>query len=363
MRLEGVRVYKNYNKSPFIDGKNAVVGIIANPLSARDIRRLVSRSSGLQIADRANMVMRAITGLSAAGVNEIVIMPDKSGLAAMILYQLGDSEQRKKRFDSDISFIEMPVTGTVEDTTTAAKHMMERQIDAIITLGGDGTSRAVAEVVKDIPMMCMSTGTNNAFPVNIEATIAGLATGIIARELVDKEKCCIKNKSLHLYKEKKRISSALVDIAVTNNLWNGSLALWKPEMIDQLYVSFASPVAVGISSIAAQLEIIDRQDNEGLFAKLDHADDPEFSVMAPIAPGLIKRIGVKHYQKLSPGKFYPLESKNCSIAIDGERCVAVSESEQVEILIDRNGPITIDAPKTMEAACMQDVFSESHYVH
>ena len=40
------------------------VGIIANPVSARDIRRIVSHAGNLTINDRANIVLRLLTGLA-----------------------------------------------------------------------------------------------------------------------------------------------------------------------------------------------------------------------------------------------------------------------------------------------------------
>ena len=51
---------------------------------------------------------------------------------------------------------------------------------AIVVLGGDGTHRVVAKACGDVPLCALSTGTNNAFPEMREATVAGLATGLVA---------------------------------------------------------------------------------------------------------------------------------------------------------------------------------------
>ena len=53
--------------------------------------------------------------------------------------------------------------------------MVERDVAAIVVLGGDGTHRVVAAHCGDIPLLALSTGTNNAFPELREATVAGLA--------------------------------------------------------------------------------------------------------------------------------------------------------------------------------------------
>ena len=50
----------------------ATVGIIANPVSARDIRRVIANATSLQITDRANIVLRVLTCLKAAGVGDKV---------------------------------------------------------------------------------------------------------------------------------------------------------------------------------------------------------------------------------------------------------------------------------------------------
>ena len=44
----------------------ASIGIIANPVSARDIRRVIANASNLQIADRVNIVLRVLGGAAAA---------------------------------------------------------------------------------------------------------------------------------------------------------------------------------------------------------------------------------------------------------------------------------------------------------
>ena len=48
-----------------------LVGIIANPVSARDIRRVIANASSLQITDRANIVLRVLASLKAVGVERL----------------------------------------------------------------------------------------------------------------------------------------------------------------------------------------------------------------------------------------------------------------------------------------------------
>jgi len=71
-------------------------------------------------------------------------------------------------------------TGTAADTTAYAQMMAGHCSAAVVLLGGDGTMRAAVPGLGDTPMLALSTGTNNAFPVMIEATVAGMALGMIA---------------------------------------------------------------------------------------------------------------------------------------------------------------------------------------
>jgi len=50
--------------------RGVVVGIVANPASGRDIRRLVAQASLYPMAEKCNMVLRLLSGLRATGVGE-----------------------------------------------------------------------------------------------------------------------------------------------------------------------------------------------------------------------------------------------------------------------------------------------------
>jgi len=60
------------------------IGLIANPVSARDIRRIIANASNLQIADRVNIVMRVLTAAHSLGVERVLVMPDNGGIRALL---------------------------------------------------------------------------------------------------------------------------------------------------------------------------------------------------------------------------------------------------------------------------------------
>jgi len=58
----------------------SAIGIIANPVSARDIRRVIANATALQITDRANIVLRILSCVKACGVEHVWMMPENGGI-------------------------------------------------------------------------------------------------------------------------------------------------------------------------------------------------------------------------------------------------------------------------------------------
>ncbi|MDY7040901.1 MAG: NAD(+)/NADH kinase, partial [Chloroflexota bacterium] len=158
----------------------SIVGIIANPASGKDIRRLVAHGSVFNNREKVNIVRRVLLGLEAAGVDEVLFMPDYFGIGLRAVEGL--------KLSMRTSLLEMHSRGTQEDSTEAAARLHEMQVGCIVTLGGDGTNRVVAKGCGDIPLMPISTGTNNVFPEMVEGTIAGMAAGVVASGIVDPDR-------------------------------------------------------------------------------------------------------------------------------------------------------------------------------
>ena len=150
----------------------ATVGIIANPAAGKDIRRLVAHASVFDNNEKVNIVRRVLLGLEATGVERVLLMPDYFDIGGRALHGLHLSLQ--------VDFIDMPTEHNDADSAQAAARLHEMGVGCIVTLGGDGTNRAVAKGCGAIPLVPISTGTNNVFPTMIEGTIAGLAAGLVA---------------------------------------------------------------------------------------------------------------------------------------------------------------------------------------
>ena len=121
------------------------VGIIANPLAGKDIRRLVSQANVVSNQEKANTLRRVFSGLLTMGVKKIFVMPDITDLTR----EAREDVQGK----IDIELLEIGRIDQTGTSTIAAELMEQNNVDCIITLGGDGTNRAVAKAIKKIPLL------------------------------------------------------------------------------------------------------------------------------------------------------------------------------------------------------------------
>ena len=64
---------------------DATVGVIANPMSGRDIRRLVASASMCPNAEKASMAVRLTAAAGALGVGRVLVSTDTFGISAAVL--------------------------------------------------------------------------------------------------------------------------------------------------------------------------------------------------------------------------------------------------------------------------------------
>lgn len=328
----------------------APIGIIANPVSARDVRRIVTNASNLQIAERASIVLRLLTTARSLGVERMMMMPDRAGLRAMIIRHLG-RETRAHHDYPVLDFVRMPVTSTVDDTLTAARMMCEAGVRVIIVLGGDGTHRAVARACGGVPIVGLSTGTNNAFPEMREPTVAAMAAALYATGRVGADEALMDNKAIEVSIEGpagQRRDIAIVDAVIARERHVGARALWQPESLAAAYLTFADPQAIGFSAIGGLLEPIARTDPDGLAVQLDpHAPR---RLLAPIAPGLLRPVGIASWQRMRADEPLPVQQQAGVVALDGEREMPFEPGDTVHCTLRRAAFRTIDIPRCLHAA-------------
>jgi len=325
------------------------VGIIANPASGKDIRRLVAFASVCDNMEKVNIVRRAILGMASVGVDEVLIMPDTFNIG----YRVVDTLRETAGFDiacslsSKVSLLDMPVTGTDVDSTNAAHMMNEAEVGCVIVVGGDGTNRAVAKGCGETPILPISTGTNNVIPYMIESTVAGLVAGMVAKKIVDTEKSTIRTKKLHITRNSEPLDIALVDVVVTDDLFVGARALWDISKVRQVVATRGEPSNIGMSSILGMFLPIRVDDPFGISLKIGKG---RLKVKAPIAPGLIEEVEVGAFRKLEIGDEVAVGFKPSILALDGEREIEVYNEDDVRIRLERDGPMLVDVEEVLREA-------------
>lgn len=336
---------------------DACVGIIANPISARDIRRIIANASNLQIAERVNIVMRLLTTLHALGVGRVLMMPDKAGIRAMLTRNLARDRRLQHGFP-ELEFLDMDPTSSVEDTFRAARMMRAAGVRALIVLGGDGTHRAVVRECADIPIAGLSTGTNNAFPEMREPTIAALAVGLYATGRLSAEQALATNKLLEIsINGGERRDIALVDAVISRERYIGARAVWKTDHLAAAYLTFADPQAIGLSAIGGLLQPIGRREPQGLAIAL--SEEParrRVALRAPIAPGLVSEVGIAGWEPMPAGRTFTVEIDAGIVALDGERELPFEAGETVQLTLRENAFPTVDVARCMHIAACEGLF-------
>ena len=325
------------------------VGIIANPVSARDIRRIVSHAGNLPINDRANIVLRLLTGLAAADVTDVVVMPENGGIRTQLMRTI----ERERRMGTvrlpAVTYLDMPVTSTFVDSAVAARRMDDMGVGAIVVLGGDGTHRVVASSCGQTPIAGVSTGTNNAFPEFREPTITGLAVGLAVSGRVPADIALALNKRL-VVTVNGRHEIALVDAAVVAERYVGARAIWKTESFRDLFATFGEADGIGMSSLVGLTGPLDRTTPEGRRIRLAPAGTARRTLAFPVAPGLIGKVGVLSVETMTPGVPCRPSVAAGSIALDGERELTFGESDDVSIHLETDAFRTVSVSVCMAFA-------------
>jgi predicted polyphosphate/ATP-dependent NAD kinase len=316
------------------------IGIIANPASGKDIRRLVAHASVFDNQEKRSIVKRAILGAAAMGASEFLYMPDVHRIVEAALDDLD--------IDATFTAVDVPGTASALDTTRAATAMREAGASILITLGGDGTNRAVVKGWLDAPLVAISTGTNNVFPRMMEATVAGAASGLVAKELLALDDVAAQAKRLRVEVEGEADDLALIDAVLVDERFVAARAVWMPQTLRTLVLARAEPAVVGLSAVGGLLHPVGANDDGGLLVECGEGGRP---LAAPIAPGHYEEVLVRGVRPLNLEQPVVLEGPGV-VALDGERERVLHPGQRATVTVVRDGPYVVDVPRALRlAAC------------
>lgn len=279
-----------------------IVGLIANPASSKDIRRLTGLARVVDVEEKANLVARLLVGIGSVDGIRVLALDDQAGLVRRAV-RLADGN------GPEVGYIPIETTGTEADTRNCAAYLASHEARALITVGGDGTVRAAAEGWPEAPLIPVAAGTNNAFALADEPTVTGLAAGLAISGPGD----AFSPTTAIAVQTTTGEALAVIDAVVVRDTWVGAGAIWDPKQLIEGFVTTSRRTAVGIASISAALGPL----RYGFARRLTFGGNN--TVRAVFGPGVVLDIPVAGYEDLPQGTVVHLAAAAGLIALDGER--------------------------------------------
>ncbi|HEX7034170.1 MAG TPA: NAD(+)/NADH kinase [Pseudomonadales bacterium] len=322
------------------------IGIIANPASGKDVRRLVARASVFDNQEKQAIVGRALAGIAAtAGTScRLAYFDDPHGIAR--------SAVAGAELEPLAESVAGPGTVSALDTIHAARRLRALDCAVVLTLGGDGTNRAVALGWRDAPLIPISTGTNNVFPVLVEATVAGAAAGLVAGGRVTLEEVAHRTKVVRVEIDGESDDLALIDAVLSGERFVGARALLAPEHLRSALLTRADPAAVGMTAVGGLIDPLTDREDGGLLLQFGPDGEP---LNAPIAPGYYRPVPIMAHRRIAMNQVVELEGPGV-LAFDGERERVLKPGQRVRMCVERTGPWVIDVDATLNRAARRGSF-------
>jgi len=361
------------------------IGIIANPASGKDVRRLVARASVFDNAEKRAIVRRALTGIAATAPEcSVSFFDDAHGIVRGALADAGGFPHAHA--------LAIPATGQAQDTSAAARALGEAGCSVVLTLGGDGTNRAVVRGWQDAPLIAISAGTNNVFPSLLEATIAGAAAGLVAAGRVPLDSVAVRHKLITVAIAGEEDDLALIDAVLTSDRFVGARALLEPDRLRTVVLTRAEPAAIGMTALGGLLEPVSGAEECGLLvevrgrasmarvselrsaaagrslrerqAELRSAapTGSGVSLNVPMAPGHYRPVQVRDWRWLGFDDVVELEGPGV-LALDGERERPLGRGQSARLRLGRCGPWVIDVAAALRLAAERGHFRLAQETH
>ena len=339
----------------------STVGILVNPRSGSDVRRLLTSAGSSTIEDKISILRRVIHGATESGAEHLVLTRDPFSIARRATENL--------QLPLKVALLDLPLHHTERDSVDAAQAMRNAGCGAVVSLGGDGTNRALALGWPDAPLIPLSTGTNNAFPFHVEPTVAGMAAGLIATGAVDLLAHSARAKVVAVEVHggdsdapgratRQDTDLALIDAIAVDDPYVGSLELFDPETIKIGVFTRADPAAIGFSGLAGTVLSCTPDEERGVVLEFaPPSRNPARIVRAALAPGWFASVGLARtdYVDLET----PVEVAGpCLLAFDGERSRRLHPSQTASLRVVRQGPRVIDVGAVVHSGARSGAFDE-----
>lgn len=331
-------------------GEDKILAFIANPQSGKDIRRFLTCATNTSNAEKVQIAVRIMSSAHAMGVKRMNLMPDRDGLAF---------EARAKLSDLGIAaeIEDMSVEGTVDDTFKYIRRIQEKNAGCLVTLGGDGTARAAASCCGDIPLLPVSTGTNNVYPYHTEGTPIGIAAAGVLSGRLHEDEIIIRDKRIEVYRNGVFVDIALIDAAVTLTPFKGNKYVSADDLA-AIIVTRSHPASIGLSAIIGVQRLITPEEPAGAVMLLQHGE--KFYV--PISSGCLTPLACKKPRLLALEEKWSFDADfHGTVALDGEREIEFHPGDRLDFFIRHNGPKRVLYHKVCEEMMYINAFAKKSY--
>lgn len=330
----------------------ATVGLLINPAAGRDIRRLTGGASVSDDYAKRRVVTCVLEGLTLADEPiEVRAMPDRAGL--------GHHAVENAPEGIAVSLLDIGVDGEGDDTRRAAERLRE-EADAVVVLGGDGTNLDVAHGIGDVPLVSISTGTNNVVPTPLDGTAAGVAAGFVASGAVPTAEVTYRHGMVEATVEsgpnEDRTVRGLATLGLIDRQFVGAGAVSEATEFLGGVVSRADPANSGLSGIVGSVTPHAPTAPGGVGVRLRPPGEAHRVVRAITAPGIVERIGVRECRRLDEGETITFDLDSGVLSTDGEPHLELTDAA-VSIRPVPEGPRFVEPEAAFEAASERELFA------
>ena len=341
-----------YRSSTAADATGALrtgsIGIIANPVSGKDIRRLVANAPSSTLQEKYTIVRRLVLGAAAAGAEQFWFLSEPHHICARATETLDLPGVR---------FGHVPIEHRFDETDTVRTVAALRELgcSVVVVLGGDGTSRAATLGWRDAPLIALSTGTNNVFPRFVEATVAGEAAGLVAAGRVGLDEVATTAKVVEVDVEGEGPDLALIDAVLVAERFVGSRALFDPAALRVAVLSRSEPASVGLSCLGGLVLPCGEDDEGGVVLRFAPPAEAARVIRAPMAPGWYAEVGLAETRHVADGEPVTVTGPGI-LAFDGERQRLLQPGQRATLTVRRAGPRVVDVARSLHLAAARSVF-------
>lgn len=348
------------------------VGLIVNASAARDVRRLTSLARTIDVHERVNVVARVLRGLAGGRVGTVLFMPEPAHIVERAVDILSATGCPVEGLGLRLEAVTLPAGHEALDaagTASAAGAMAEAGAACLVTIGGDGTNRAVARGWPSAVVVPLPGGTNNAFGMPIDPTAAGIGAGLYAAdpERFSDQVWQAPRLEVRIEGSLEETATALVDVVLMRSRWVGAHALWDPALLVEAVVARSDPALTGLAGVAGMLCPLPAEPLRALHVAFDPTGP---AVTAPLGPGQLVPIGIRDWRLIDTGDLVKLGGRSpgtgsrtpgnddaLTLAFDGEREIVLEPEMSASVRLASDGPRVVDAHGVLWAAARSGEFT------